>query len=242
MIYPRLLRVRISKSPCLILSSQTDEQSLRISRFNLHWSSKIITARKQRLGQGNVFTPAYDSVIRGRGLTDRDPRWTESSGQRPLGKRPPLDRDHPGQGPPRQRPHGERAIRILLECILVTISFCSIYFSKVKRAQYPNGWDVMWFSLTFAMKTQNASLVRILGNYIVFRHFLLKCPKQKSCTVITLCINSLWDYFGHTLSNFHISKILQERNFKMGVNMRMNKDSPRSWQFHFSFCSSKNQR
>ena len=89
MISPRLLRVRISKSPCLIVSSQTDEQSLRISRFNLHWSSKIITARKQRLGQGNVFTPAYDSVIRGRGSP-----WQRAP------DRDPLERDPPRQRPP----------------------------------------------------------------------------------------------------------------------------------------------
>ena len=78
---------------------------------------------KQSFGQGNIFTGVYLSTrgvsVQG-GFPDRDP-W-----QRPSRQRAPqdtaLDRDSPGQRPPVQRPHlygKERAVRILLECILV---------------------------------------------------------------------------------------------------------------------------
>ena len=87
----------------------------------------LVTAHKRSLGQGNIFTCVCHSVHRGRGLCpgglpDRDPLWTEI----------PLDRDHPDGEPAEQRPPdrtppraetplygGERAVRILLECILV---------------------------------------------------------------------------------------------------------------------------
>ena len=72
----------------------------------------LITAHKWSLGQGNIFTCVCHSIHRGRGLSpgglpDRDAPWTEN----------PLNRDPPDRDPPLYG--GERAVRILLECILV---------------------------------------------------------------------------------------------------------------------------
>ena len=84
--------------------------------------------RPQRsCGQGNVFTAVCDSVHGGGSPAGRTP---------PTRKTPPGRENLPGQGePPRHGPPqqgeppprhtvNERPVRILLECILVTILFC----------------------------------------------------------------------------------------------------------------------
>ena len=87
--------------------------------------SPFITARKRSLGQGNVFTPACDSVHRGclthcmLGYTHplvRPPQQT------PLGRHPYLDRHPPGHTPLfwiLWDTVNKRAVRILLDCTLV---------------------------------------------------------------------------------------------------------------------------
>ena len=94
-------------------------------------------------GQGNVFTPVCHSVHWGRGCLPQcmlgyTPLWadtlpwvdTPQADAPSLGRQPPLGR-HPLPGrhpPPTSRRLLQRAIRILLECILVFASFCVISF------------------------------------------------------------------------------------------------------------------
>ena len=74
--------------------------------------------------EGYVFTGVCLSVHEG------------SPWQRPPVHRPPVDRDPPGQRLPLDRDNGnERAVRILLECILV------FYFHTISRKNWPN-WKV----------------------------------------------------------------------------------------------------
>ena len=74
----------------------------------------ITTARKQSLGQGNVFTPVCRSVHRGEGVSVRGVSLEETPPERDLPKqRPPWTETlHPLCGK-------ERAARILMECILL---------------------------------------------------------------------------------------------------------------------------
>ena len=94
-------------------------------------SCSFITARKRSVGQGNIFTGICLStgggglLDRDRDPPDRDHRtetpWTET----PLDK-DPLDRDPRTETSSLDRdpPYGkERAVRILLECILVLLFF-----------------------------------------------------------------------------------------------------------------------
>ena len=100
----------------------------------------VITTHKRSLGQGNIFTGVCLSTGGGdlpdrdppdRDPLNRDPPWTETPLVRDI-----LDRDTPGQTPSGQRPPGPvppwtestryskvRAVRILIECILVAITF-----------------------------------------------------------------------------------------------------------------------
>ena len=106
----------------------------------------VLLPSTMQLRQGNIFTGIYDSVHRGRGVSVREtpsrqrPPWTETPWKETPRQRP-LDREHPGHRPPRTEntpdidpldrdPQTEtppppdrdppvRAVRILLECILV---------------------------------------------------------------------------------------------------------------------------
>ena len=109
--------------------------------YDVH-SIAIFTARKRSLGQGNVFTPVCHSAHGGgggglcmisllvrlpgpmflRGVSVSVPMFLPGG----LPDRDPLGQRYPGQRPPDRDPpdspllYGkERALRILLECILV---------------------------------------------------------------------------------------------------------------------------
>ena len=118
---------------------------------NLHFPEHIITARKRSLGQGNVFTPVCHSVHGGWGggvsvpgrITGRMiggglcPRGTMSGGRGDLCPRGSVARGVSVQGglcprrvsvqvptPPYSH---ERAVHILLECILVKIEYTAYF-------------------------------------------------------------------------------------------------------------------
>ena len=114
---------------------------------------RLITPRKRSLGQGNILTGVCLSIGGGGFPdSDRDTRTDTLPGQRPPWTETPLDRDpsapldrgppgqrHRGQRPPGQGPPSvplnrdpldrdplygkERAVSILLECVLVNILF-----------------------------------------------------------------------------------------------------------------------
>ena len=81
----------------------------------------VITACKPSLGQGNAFTPVYDSVHRGVSvpayITDHITGGSLSRGSLSRRRRPPQTEIPPS-------PQGnERPVRILPECILVMILY-----------------------------------------------------------------------------------------------------------------------
>ena len=81
-----------------------------------YWEVVNNYRQQQSCGKGNVFTPICDSVHRGVSPwqsppPDRDP---------PPRQRSPLNKDPPNSPPTETPPYGnERAVLILLECILV---------------------------------------------------------------------------------------------------------------------------
>ena len=70
----------------------------------------LVTSRKRSLGQGNIFTPVCHSVHRGGGVGTPPGPGTPPSEQCMLGDT-----------------GNKRAVRILLECILVSISFFCLF-------------------------------------------------------------------------------------------------------------------
>ena len=141
----------------------------RISRVSVHVCGELIfTARKRSLGQGNVFTGMCRSFcshggkgsLSGGGLLDRDPptetSWTETPWtETPPALRPPL--------------YGkERAVSILLECILVCQNF---HYNKLDEKQVrvmqkkephetPEKWDDVLLSW---MEKKNVIITAICG-------------------------------------------------------------------------------
>ena len=97
-------------------------------KFCTFW---FITVRKRSLGQGNVFTPVCHSVHRGRGSLQppvgRPGIWEEPTLGRPPRRRPlsrpPWMPTHPDAEPPPPGYINKRAVRILLECILVRYKY-----------------------------------------------------------------------------------------------------------------------
>ena len=83
--------------------------------------ASIFTARKQSLGQGNVFTPVCHSVHR-RGGVCPPPRMCTPPDAHPPGCRPPPGMQSPPPPPDTSDTVNKRAIRVLLECILVAIA------------------------------------------------------------------------------------------------------------------------
>ena len=90
---------------------------------SLCWVLGIISPRKRSLEQGNNFTGVCLST-RGGWVSLTETPWTET----PL-DRDPLDRDATGQNPPFGR---ERAVHMLLECILVYV------LQRQNRLQFPS--------------------------------------------------------------------------------------------------------
>ena len=133
----------------------------------------LITARKRSLGQGNVFTPVYQSFCsQGRGgdvclwlwgsllLSPRGvflwvrrgvhPLDTHPSPQTHTSLKPPswtptLVTPPPTQTPlPRRDGHLKRAVRILLECILVAHKFHNLQIGKreFQTRLHPRLWKI----------------------------------------------------------------------------------------------------
>ena len=111
------------------MDGDTAGRTIRIQDIN-HKLPLLITARKRSLGQGNVFTPVCHSVHGGggrRGLCPNMHHRSHDSGggvcvqeqgslsRRVSVKENPQDRDLPDGN--------ERAVSILLECILVPFHF-----------------------------------------------------------------------------------------------------------------------
>ena len=80
----------------------------------------IITTRKRSLGQGNIFTSVCHSVHRGKGVYPT-PTWMQTPwvGQTPRDQTPGLSRPPSVMGRPPDTAN-KQAVRILLECILVS--------------------------------------------------------------------------------------------------------------------------
>ena len=96
---------------------------------------QIVTARKRSLGQGNIFVPVCHSVHRGVCFSAYPPPQRRTP-PHPPEQTPPRKRHSPqGPDPPRSRHPpaqcmlgdtlNKQAVRILLECNLVTKEFAS---------------------------------------------------------------------------------------------------------------------